>query len=330
MDRLRETLRETLRQWGGTLATVAVVGVVVGFTGMILLGGQISSVLGPVGAALPARDELSNPDAGGGGDVTVDDPASDRGGGAAGDAGGAAAAIALREESRLVYTGTLRLVVEDVAASADQARGLVAQAGGYLGGSRTSTNEGTPVAELTFRIPSAEWESTLSALRGLATDVTGEETRAVEVGGQLVDLEARAKNLRASEAVLQSIAGQAGSIADLVRVQGELTTVRGEIERLEAQRALLESQVAYGTLVVTLGVEAVIVEHVAEAWSPATDVEAATDRLVSILQTLTGVGIWLAIVWLPLALLALLVGRAAWSLGTRVLRRTGILPGAVG
>ena len=57
----------------------------------------------------------------------------------------------------------------------------------------------TTAAVITYRIPASRWDDALGSLRGLATKVVGEQTQATEVGGQIVDLEARLRNLRASE-----------------------------------------------------------------------------------------------------------------------------------
>ena len=58
----------------------------------------------------------------------------------------------------------------------------------------------------------------LRGLNGLTTKVVTEHTEAVEVTGQVVDLEARIKNLRASETALQAIAAKA--IQDQRRPRG--------------------------------------------------------------------------------------------------------------
>ena len=122
------------------------------------------------------------------------------------------------------------------AVARDAIRGL----GGYIGASNTF-NEGDdqPVAEITYRIPVGRWEDALAALRslnGLTTKVVTEQTNAVEVTGQIVDLDARIRNLRASESALQAIDARATKISDVLEVQAQLTDVRGQIEQLTAQR----------------------------------------------------------------------------------------------
>jgi len=214
------------------------------------------------------------------------------------------APFAIRDETKVVYTGSLQLVVEDVDAALVRASGLVRGAGGYVAASERTSDGDNPVATITYRIPAERWESVIEQLRALGQKVAGERTSAVEVTGQLVDLEARIRNLRATEAALQAILSRAERIADILEVQRELTTVRGEIEQLDAQRASLEDQATYGTLAVTYGMELVAVVEASKEWDPAGEVDRAVASLMSVLQGLATVGIWFAIVWLPILLAA--------------------------
>ena len=228
---------------------------------------------------------------------------------------------AIRDETKVVYTGSLQLVVEDVDAAIVTASGLVRGAGGYVAASERTSDGDNPVATITYRIPAERWDGVLEQLRDLGRKVAGERTSAIEVTGQLVDLEARIRNLRATEAALQTILSRAERIADVLEVQRELTTVRGEIEQLDAQRASLEDQASYGTLAVTYGVELVAVVEAARDWDPASEIDRAIASLVSVLQGLATVGIWFAIVWLPI----LLVAGAAIAFVTLIVRRMNAL-----
>jgi len=214
---------------------------------------------------------------------------------------------AVRDDLRIVYTGSLQLVVDDLQPALARAKAAVAAVGGYIGASRESNDGDRPVATITYRIPASRWEDAIDTLRGLATKVVAEETQAAEVGSQIVDLEARIKNLRASEASLQEIAKGAGKISDLIAVQEQLTNVRGQIEQLDAQRTQLNDQVAYGTLVTTFGLEVVAVQETAKGWDPSKDVDSATATLIGAGQTIVSAGIWFAIVWLPLILVVLVI-----------------------
>ena len=226
-----------------------------------------------------------------------------------------------RDEARIVYTGSLQLVVDDLDQATTSARQRVDALGGYVGGSREELATSSPTAMITFRIPAARWDEGVAALRGVATNVVREQTAATEVTGQIVDLEARIRNLRSSETALQGIAAGAANVSDLLEVQKQLTEVRGEIERLDASRAALVDQTAYGTLETTFGLEEVAVQAVAERWDPTNEADRATATLVGVLQALATAGIWFLIVWLPILLLLGIVVAA----GAFVVRRTGLL-----
>ena len=212
-------------------------------------------------------------------------------------------------------------MVDNLPPALASAKSAVLATGGYVGASQESNDGDRPVATITYRIPAARWDDAISDLRGLATKVVAEQTQATEVGGQIVDLEARLRNLRASEASLQGIAQGTGKVSDLLEVEAQLTDVRGQIEQLDGQRAQLEDQVAYGTLVTTFGLEVVQVQEAAKGWDPATDVDGATATLIGAGQTLVSGTIWFGIVWLPL-----LVAIGLIALVVRfVVRRLGLL-----
>ena len=220
-----------------------------------------------------------------------------------------------RDDLKIVYTGSLDLLVDDLDASVAKGRAAVLATGGYIGASDESRNGDVQTAVITYRIPASRWEDALTSLRGIGREVLGEKTQATEVGGQIVDLEARLRNLRASEQVLVGIAQGTGKVTDLLEVQQRISDVRGQIEQIDGQRAQLEDQVAYGTLVTTFGIEVAQVEEVKAGWNPATDVDGATATMVGVLQALVSGAIWFGIVWLPLivvVVVALLVGVRAY------------------
>ena len=227
---------------------------------------------------------------------------------------------AFKDDAKIVRTGTLEIQVKDLEASLRAGRDAIRTAGGYIGASRQSNDGDRSVASVTYRIPSDRWEESLDILRKLGT-VLGEETDAVEVTGQLVDLKARIANLRASELALQGIAAKATRIADVLEVEARLTEVRGQIEQLDGQRAHLEDQAGLGTLTVTYGLQVNAVTEAAKGWNAGDEVGRATASLVDVLQAVTSAGIWFAIVWVPILLMLGILTFAA----VVVLRRLGVL-----
>ena len=228
------------------------------------------------------------------------------------------------DDARIIRTGTIDLEVGDVGASLTKARDGIRALGGYIGASTTGNDGDRPFATVSYRIPVDRWEDALDLLRGIdgtGTKVTAEHTETVEVTGQVIDLEARIKNLRASEAALQQIAAMAVRISDVLEVQNQLTQVRGQIEQLTAQLTDLEDRAAYATLTATFQLPVVAVEIVQSEWDPKTVVDEASASLIQVLQGLTTAGIWFAIVWLPIIVAIVLIAAVAtWSM-----RRLGLI-----
>lgn len=220
-----------------------------------------------------------------------------------GNGGGQVAAV---DEAKIIRTGTMDLEVSDVPAALRAARDAITGLGGYLGASTTSNEGDRPSAEITYRIPAPRWEQALDLLRGLnglTTKVVTEHTDAIEVTSQVIDLQARITNLRASESALQAIAARATKISDVLEVQAQLTDTRGQIETLTAQLKDLNDRAGYATLTVRFNVPIVAVELAKKSWEPTTVVDEASAATVSILQSLATAGIWFVIVWLPVLLI---------------------------
>jgi hypothetical protein len=226
---------------------------------------------------------------------------------------------------KIAWTGHMQLQVADLDASLSAAQAAVTGLGGFVSGSRRSGGD-QPVAAVTYRIPSERWEDGLAALRKLALKVLDEQTDSADLATQIVDVEARLRNLRASETALQQIATQATRISDVLEVQARLTEVRGQIESLAAQQAALSDRVALGTLTVTFGTQVVAVTQAAKQWDPAREVDAASASLVSFLQQVASGAIWFAIVWLPVLLVGLVLAWVVIRVGRRIAPRLPRLP----
>jgi Domain of unknown function (DUF4349) len=263
---------------------------------------QAPAVGAPARAAASAGGNASGAGATGGGSQT----------------GGNGNPAALVDDTKIVRTGSLQLTVADtdkaLLAGRDAIRGL----GGYIGSSQQQRSNDKIFATVTYRIPVASWEDALDAIRHLGTAVA-EQTEAVEVTGQLVDLDARIRNLKASEAALVGYAANAPKIADLLEIESRLTDTRGEIERMTAEQAGLSDKAAMATLTVTFGTDVVAVAEAAAKWDPAAEVDRASARLIGVGQAVASFLILFTIVWLPiLVVLAVFV-----YAGLRIARRLG-------
>jgi hypothetical protein len=166
------------------------------------------------------------------------------------------------------------------------------------------------------------WDRALIALRQLGGTVLDEHAESDDVTAQVVDIDARVRNLRVTETALQAIMTQASAIKDVLTVQEQLTSVRGEIEELESQAAHIRDEAALSTLTLHLRRTPGPVVRVQEAtFDPMSEADAATAHLVSVLQALAKVGIWFGIVWLPILVTLAIVGGTGWFVFRRLTGR---------
>jgi hypothetical protein len=262
---------------------------------------QAGATSGAIGA--PVQDSTSNENKGRG----------------SGQGSGVADPAAPRDQALVIKTGTVQLEVKDLTVLI-KARTAIVGLGGYISGSQQSTGGEHKVASVTYRIPADRWDEALDALKALAAKVVSEQTQAVEVTGQVLDLGARIENLRASERALQAIMSRAAKISEILEVESRLSEVRGQIEQLATQKAHLEDEAAFGSLTVTYDVPVVPVQEASQKWDLRGEIDRATAQLIGLGQGLATVAIWFAIVLLPVLLVAgLAVGAAVV-----VARRTGL------
>jgi len=298
------------RALGVALAIVATLALAACSSGASVLsnpgnGGAAPPAGAPAPTAVPAGGTGQDSNAGGSGRQVGDGTTNP------GDANGAP-----RDTALIVKTGTMTIQTDDVGAALLKARADVIRLGGYISGSEQSRNGERITASVTYRFPSDRWEDVLDAIKARG-ELKEEKTDSLEVTGQVVDLDARIANLRATERALQAIMAKATKIPDILEVQNQLTAVQGQIEELAAQVTHLRDQAALSTLTVIFQTPpAPIVKETSKGWSPGVEFDRAVGLLLSIGQGLATIGIWLAVVVLPvviglgfLLLILLIVGR---------------------
>jgi len=278
-----------------------------------------AQILSTVGSSVTSGRAVDAPEPAAAGAAGV--PSTDESSGNGGSGKGGGQAPVPVDETKIVKTGSLDLQVPELGAALDKAHATIVGLGGYVGESKESNDGERSTALVTYRIPAARWDDAIAALRGLATKVLSEQTNAVEVTGQLIDLSARIDNLQASEHALQGILEQATKVQDILDVESRLSDVRGQIEQLQAQQAHLADQAALGTLAVSYGLPVVATVEAQQKWSPADEIDRATASLVDLLQTAAAAGIWFAIVWIP----ALVFLAVVLAVALVVVRRLGLI-----
>lgn len=301
----------------GLLVAVFIVALVLAACGS--QASQITSNVGDelAGAPAAAGDGDLVPAASGGG---AEEPAEDGGGLPGADPGNAAPI-----EQRIIKTGQVTLEVDNVASTLGEVRSLADALGGYVGGSQAGTLDES--ATLTLRVPADRFEELLGRLHELeAVKVLAESTTEQDVTREIVDLDARIRNLEASEASYRALLERAERIDDILSVQSRLDEVRGQIEQLRGQLQTVEGQADLSTLTVTLVPRGEPVQAVQATWDPSAQLQSAVAALVGFGQGVLDALIWFVIVWIPILLLLAVIGLVVWRVALEVRRRWAMAP----
>ncbi|WP_412067185.1 DUF4349 domain-containing protein [Rubrivirga sp. IMCC43871] len=124
--------------------------------------------------------------------------------------------------------------------------------GGFVGNESSQRYADRVETTLSIRVPSARFDTLLSALSTIDGEVESRSVSVDDVTRQVADVEARLAARRAAEAQFLAILERAGSIEDVLAVQVQLQRVREEIESAEAQLRAMRDQVTLSTISVTL------------------------------------------------------------------------------
>jgi chitodextrinase len=152
----------------------------------------------------------------------------------------------------IVRTSNMSMVVSDIAATLDRISTLAENSGGYIVSSNKYQDNGRLAGTITIRVPAGQFDSAMSTLRGMADEVTSENTSSQDVTSEYVDLTSQLKNLQATEAQLLQIMTKADKIADILAVQEQLTNTEGQIETTKGRMQYLEQTSATSLITVSL------------------------------------------------------------------------------
>jgi hypothetical protein len=156
----------------------------------------------------------------------------------------------------ITYQVTMTVEVKEFHSAKDRLRQIMDAEGGYTAQANfVETPDQPRRANLVLRVPAARLATILNQIRALGR-VREEHLNSEEVTEQVVDLEARLRNARATEQrLIDVLNNRTGKVLDILQVEREIARTRQEIERMEAQRQNLLRRVELATVTLTLAEE---------------------------------------------------------------------------
>jgi hypothetical protein len=212
-------------------------------------------------------------------------------------------------DRKIIKTGFLSIVVDDVRESAKTITKYVEENGGFLVSSNINKSGIDLYGEITVRVPSEIFETAFESFKEIG-DVESEYVDGRDITEEYTDLEAQLKNLKATEEQFLSIMKSAKKIEDILAVQKELMYVRENIERLEGQIKYLSESAALSSITINLSTNPSTLPVVNEEdkWKPLAIIKDAVRSLIAFgIEIVNGL-IWV-VVYLPIVLVLLFI---AW------------------
>lgn len=229
-----------------------------------------------------------------------------------------------RTPERIIKEGTVTLEVDE--GSFMSAYERVVETARRHGGSVSATtsrkdDHGRTTGSITVRVPVEAYEDLLVGV-GRIGELVEQDITSRDVSGEVVDLEARLRHLRAQERFYLGLLDDAEGVRDAIAVQQQVGDIQQRVEQLQGRLDHLEDRAAFSTLTVELveaGADPVLASAEGERTLAAYWQQARTGFVTVVGWGLVAL-VTLAPVLAPLALAALL-----W----RLARRRGPTPATV-
>jgi hypothetical protein len=228
-------------------------------------------------------------------------------------------------DRKIERTTTLAVTVDNVLDAVSKIQAAASGAGGYVSQQNISEQQGPPgddgkptkqqLATVQIRVPAESYESVMSGLRGIAKEVTSENTQTTEVTAQYTDLQSQLRNLQATEKQYLDLLSRAATIDEILTVSDRLNGVRSQIEQVQGQINLLDNLTAMATITISVTLP-VVTEIISQPGEENFAVEAlnnAWDASQSALEFLAVAAITAGVVMVWILVPGLL-GLAGWRL----------------
>jgi hypothetical protein len=217
------------------------------------------------------------------------------------------------DDRDIVYTASLALTVDDLAAATARVRSATIAAGGRLHDEQSRGGDGIASAALVLKVPPDRFDAVLDELASLG-DVRSRSVKADDVTADVVDLEARIKSAQASVDRTRALLAQAKEIGEIVVVEAELAKRETTLEQLLGQQRVLQASVAMATITVDLTSRAAAAAEDDDGLPGPLDALAAGGRSVVAVFSVLLLALAVALPWMPVAAVALAI---AWYVRRR-------------
>jgi hypothetical protein len=173
-------------------------------------------------------------------------------------------------DRKITRDATLRLRVEDITGAVTRVEDIAAEFGGFVSSSEVAVSgedEAEQTASIKIRVPATSYNAVIRELRGMASKVDSESSQATEVTEEYTDLQARLRNLEATEARYIELLAVAKTIDEILPIQDRINSTRLEIEQAQGRLSVLNDITELATITVQLSLLPVSARGGDQGWA---------------------------------------------------------------
>jgi virulence-associated protein VapD len=212
-------------------------------------------------------------------------------------------------DRKIVKTGSITMVVDSISDTMPKITALANSLNGYVVSSNMYEGEIGLNGRMSIRVPASSYEDALKQLRGMAVKIPNENTNSQDVTEEYTDLQARLKNLEATEQQYLVLMEKAETVEDILKVQSALSSTREQIESIKARILYLERTSDMSLIEIILQ-ESKSIQG--KEWNALETIKSALGGLVTFGKALANILIWLLIfspLWIIIIVVIFLVRR---------------------
>jgi hypothetical protein len=216
-------------------------------------------------------------------------------------------------DRQVVRTSTMSLLVKDVRETITNIQTITTEGSGYTVTTNIHEGDGTTTGYISIRVPTAQLDQTLESLRGLAVKVVSENISGQDITDEYIDAQERLRILAKTKGIYEEILDEATEVDDILRIQEKMLRVQSQMDTLRGQLKYMSATASSALISITVSTDELSLPYMPDnAWRPKVVVKYAVRSLLTHLQKLGSLGIWVIIygvVWIPLVLFVIIVKR---------------------
>lgn len=152
----------------------------------------------------------------------------------------------------IVYTTDITLLVRNIGEAVSTIGDLATSQGGYLAGVENSVENGVPISTLRIKVLPERYQAAMSALRGLAVEVSAEKATTQDVTEEYSDVQTQIASLEATHRQLLDLLAKATTVDEIMKIQTQANQIKLQIDRLKGRATVLERLAGLATITARL------------------------------------------------------------------------------